>query len=496
LPVPRVASEASSVQSHQLHPNPRRAAGPDAASNGTPSPFAALLDDATAAADDRADRPQAPAASPSSSQADNRARRGNDDDRPTTADDAQQPNASADTKSDDTTDAKINATTDTKVEAAKTTDGTTGDGVSVQADTTATTIVDDASSDGAATQSPTPDPQAIVPAVTVPAVAVPTTTTIDVTAQAGATDNADGAKPASQAAAVLGTLAQDTGVVEAAADGKGKPGPRAADAINAAGANKTVNVKPNAETDATPTTNDAAPTDGDTSSGSQATAHAEPGADPSTAAKSAHAPAPAGRSGSSDAASKSDDADTPVATKTQAPTDKLQVTTLPNQPSDRAAAPAAAATAAPTTNVTATTVPVAGLAVAIASQAQAGHTRFEIRLDPPELGRIDVRLDVHKDGQVTSRLVVEKAETLDLLRRDAPQLERALQDAGLKTSDNGLQFTLRDQGSSGQNQAWSDGNRGNAARLVVPDSDMPPVEIAQSGYGSSLRAGGGIDIRV
>jgi flagellar hook-length control protein FliK len=146
--------------------------------------------------------------------------------------------------------------------------------------------------------------------------------------------------------------------------------------------------------------------------------------------------------------------------------------------------------------VTATTVPVAGLAVAIASQAQAGHTRFEIRLDPPELGRIDVRLDVHKDGQVTSRLVVEKAETLDLLRRDAPQLERALQDAGLKTSDNGLQFTLRDQGSSGQNQAWSDGNRGNAARLVVPDSDMPPVEIAQSGYGSSLRAGGGIDIRV
>jgi chemotaxis protein MotD len=458
-----------------------------------------MLDDATAAADDRADRPQAPAASTSAAPSDNRVRRSNDNDR-SAADDAQQPDASADTKSDDTTDAKVNATTDTKVDAAKATDGTTGDGVSVQADTTATTIVDDASSDGAGVQSPTPDAQAIVPTATVPAVAVPTTAAIDVTAQAGAADNADGVVAAPQAAAALGTLAQDTGDVEAATDGKGKAGPRTADAIKVAGANKTLNVKQGTETDATPTTSDAAATDGDTSSGSQATARAEPGADPSTAGKGAQAFTHAGGGASSDAAPKSDDADTRVATTTQAPTDKpadtLQVTTLPHQPADRAAAPAAAVTAAPTTNATTTTVPVAGLAVAIASQAQAGHSRFEIRLDPPELGRIDVRLDVHKDGQVTSRLVVEKAETLDLLRRDAPQLERALQDAGLKTSDNGLQFTLRDQGSSGQNQAWSDGSRGNAARLVVPDSDMPPVDIAQSGYGSSLRAGGGIDIRV
>ena len=38
--------------------------------------------------------------------------------------------------------------------------------------------------------------------------------------------------------------------------------------------------------------------------------------------------------------------------------------------------------------------------------------------------------------------------------------------------------------------------RDYAARLVVPDSDMPPVDIVQSGYGGSLRAGGGIDIQV
>ena len=44
---------------------------------------------------------------------------------------------------------------------------------------------------------------------------------------------------------------------------------------------------------------------------------------------------------------------------------------------------------------------------------------FEIRLDPPELGRIDVKLDVDRDGNVSTRLVVDRADTLDLLKRDA-----------------------------------------------------------------------------
>ncbi len=121
-----------------------------------------------------------------------------------------------------------------------------------------------------------------------------------------------------------------------------------------------------------------------------------------------------------------------------------------------------------------------GLAVEIAARAQTGRNRFEIRLDPPELGRIDVRLDVDRSGHVTSRLVVEKAETLDLLRRDAPELERALQQAGLKTSDNGLQFTLRDQAFAGRDQGHP---APNAARLAVADADLAPIETVAGGYG-------------
>ena len=116
----------------------------------------------------------------------------------------------------------------------------------------------------------------------------------------------------------------------------------------------------------------------------------------------------------------------------------------------------AAATAATVTSPTPVAVPIAGLAVEIASHALGGKNRFEIRLDPPELGRIDVRLDVDRDGKVTSRLVVDRPETLDILRRDAPALERSLQQAGLKTADDALQFSLRDQGAA------------PAARILIP----------------------------
>ena len=128
------------------------------------------------------------------------------------------------------------------------------------------------------------------------------------------------------------------------------------------------------------------------------------------------------------------------------------------------AVPTASLPAPPPPTQPTSAVPIAGLALEIAARVQSGRSRFEIRLDPPELGRIDVRLDVDRSGQVTSRLVVDKAETLDLLRRDAPELERALQQAGLKTGDNGLQFALRDQ-TGGQNQAdWRALRRGPRGR--------------------------------
>jgi flagellar hook-length control protein FliK len=139
-------------------------------------------------------------------------------------------------------------------------------------------------------------------------------------------------------------------------------------------------------------------------------------------------------------------------------------------------------------------VPLSGLAMEIAASARSGKSRFEIRLDPAELGRIDVRIDVDRNGQVTSHLTVDRPETLSMLRQDATQLQRALDNAGLQTGNAGLQFSLRDQSSQGQN----DGNPSNpnAHRLIVGEEETIPATVAGRSYGRMLGASGGVDIRV
>jgi flagellar hook-length control protein FliK len=155
------------------------------------------------------------------------------------------------------------------------------------------------------------------------------------------------------------------------------------------------------------------------------------------------------------------------------------------------AAPAAAAAQVAASYVA--TVPLSGLAAEITAQARDGKNHFEIRLDPPDLGRIDVRLDVDRQGQVTSHLVVERSETLDLLRRDAPSLERALQSAGLKT-DGGVEYSLRDQAFG------RDRSPQNAPSTLVnsplPNDELAPVATAQRSYWRLSGLGGGVDISV
>jgi hypothetical protein len=187
----------------------------------------------------------------------------------------------------------------------------------------------------------------------------------------------------------------------------------------------------------------------------------------------------------------------PIMTDAQATAPKIagdivQQAALTPPSQDVSPAPANLATPAPPA-AQAATVPLAGVAIEIAGQAMAGKNRFEIRLDPPELGRIEVRLDVDRDGQVTTRLIADRSDTLDLLRRDASGLERALQDAGLKTADNSLQFSLRDQ-TMGREQ--SNTSAPGAAQIVVHDDALPVNDATQRNYSRLAGLRGGIDIRV
>ncbi len=91
-----------------------------------------------------------------------------------------------------------------------------------------------------------------------------------------------------------------------------------------------------------------------------------------------------------------------------------------------------------------------------------GARVFDIRLDPAELGRVDVRLELSPDQRVQAILTIERPETLAEMQRNARELERALAEAGLDVGDDGLEFQL------GGDTHWEDAED-------QLDEDMIPV---------------------
>ena len=79
--------------------------------------------------------------------------------------------------------------------------------------------------------------------------------------------------------------------------------------------------------------------------------------------------------------------------------------------------------------------------------------RFDVRLDPVELGRVDVRIEIGADRKVHAVMAVHDSAALTDLMRGQRALERALSDAGIDLADNGLRFEMStDSGRGGANQ--------------------------------------------
>ena len=143
-------------------------------------------------------------------------------------------------------------------------------------------------------------------------------------------------------------------------------------------------------------------------------------------------------------------------------------------------------------------VPLGAVPMTIGLRALGAASRFEIRLDPIELGRIDVSLDIDKDkGTVGAKLVVERPETLALLQRDSSSLQQALAQTGLDPS-KGVTLSLRDGSANGfaNGNGAQDGSDGRARNgrggtdAVATEASIEAIPLR------GLRALGALDIRI
>ncbi len=81
---------------------------------------------------------------------------------------------------------------------------------------------------------------------------------------------------------------------------------------------------------------------------------------------------------------------------------------------------------------------------------------FEIRLDPPELGKVDVRVEVGRDGKIMAVIAARDPAVADALMRGAKTLENALTQAGLTLAEGGVRVEIDQKNGSGFSGAYSD----------------------------------------
>jgi flagellar hook-length control protein FliK len=133
----------------------------------------------------------------------------------------------------------------------------------------------------------------------------------------------------------------------------------------------------------------------------------------------------------------------------------------------------------------AASLPAHQVAVHIQRAVSAGQDRIRITLHPAELGQIDVKLSVSNDGAVKAIVSIERPETFELLARDARGLEKALQDAGLKTDSGSLNFNLKgesEQDAAARREGAETGAQG-AGSDTPAEPELAPETIAAASPG-------------
>lgn len=146
--------------------------------------------------------------------------------------------------------------------------------------------------------------------------------------------------------------------------------------------------------------------------------------------------------------------------------------------------PAQPGLAAPAANPTGVVSAKAGhmgreMGVEIARRIKEGKQEIMLRLDPAEMGRVEVRMSFDGDGRLRAVVSADNPAALDILRRDAGDLIRSLSDSGLRTDAQSFKFDARG-GEQGQQpwhrqQAAGSGHRAKSDASAFPTVEDEPV---------------------
>ncbi len=90
--------------------------------------------------------------------------------------------------------------------------------------------------------------------------------------------------------------------------------------------------------------------------------------------------------------------------------------------------------------------------VNITKSAVKGVDNIEIKLKPEDLGHIEVKMQISKDGKLHAHIISSRPETMEILQREAGNLEKAFSEAGFDMDSGSLSFSFREGSESGQDK--------------------------------------------
>ncbi len=129
------------------------------------------------------------------------------------------------------------------------------------------------------------------------------------------------------------------------------------------------------------------------------------------------------------------------------------------------------------------------MGVEIARSVEAGDDTLRVRLSPDNLGKVEVTLSFDDSGTLRATVRAESAHALDLLRQDAPDLGRALDQAGIRADTQSFRFESRGEGSNAQAQHQQQHQNASGGQLAGND-ETETTDIAYRG----IRGDGQVDL--
>jgi flagellar hook-length control protein FliK len=118
-------------------------------------------------------------------------------------------------------------------------------------------------------------------------------------------------------------------------------------------------------------------------------------------------------------------------------------------------------------------MPASQIAPVVVSLAHgsSGSQHLTVRLDPPDLGNVQIRLERPADAPARIEITAQRPETLALLQRDQPHLQQALDQAGIPAEGRTLSFHLGPQDQSPEREGQNRNGASPAMRFGPQDSD-------------------------